>query len=150
MNTPPRRNNTHGPGEGLGPSSEPVSRGVAARVLVVEDNPVNQQVAQLMLEHFGYTVSFASSGDEAIEMVEATQYAAVLMDCRMPGTDGYEATRQIRMHHPDDQLPVIAFTADASDSDRRRCFEAGMNDFLTKPARATDLDEVLSRWIQRT
>jgi CheY-like chemotaxis protein len=118
-------------------------------VLVVEDNPANQQVAQLMLEHLGYEVNVAASGGQAVEMVAANTYAAVLMDCQMPGMDGFEATRQIRLRHPDRTLPVIAFTANVSADDRQRCLEAGMSDFLAKPVRVADLGEMLGRWIDK-
>jgi CheY-like chemotaxis protein len=122
--------------------------GGSLTVLVVDDNPVNQQSALLMVEQLGYAVDVASSGDEAIRMVAATEYAAVLMDCQMPGTDGYQATRQIRLDHSQVRLPIIAFTADVTLANRQRCDEAGMTDFLPKPVLVADLAAMLSRWVQ--
>ncbi|MBC2961848.1 response regulator [Nocardioides deserti] len=118
------------------------------RVLVVEDNPVNQLVATGILESRGYAVDVASDGLEAVERLRGRHgYAAVLMDCRMPRMDGFEATRTHRRSEPSgERVPIIAMTASALEGERERCLAAGMDDFLTKPVDPGDLDAVLHRW----
>ncbi len=116
-------------------------------VLVVEDNHVNQQVAGRMLESMGHRVDIAGNGQEAIEAMATTQYAAVLMDCNMPVMDGYEATRSIRtLEGTQRHTPIIAMTADAMVGDRKRSLDAGMDDYLTKPVTLADLTAALDRW----
>ena len=127
------------------------------RVLVVEDNRVNQTVAVEFLEKFGYRADVAHNGREAIEAVARQPYAAVFMDCQMPELDGFAATRQIREWEsrqqptPDklrgQRIPIIAMTASTTPGDRERCLEAGMDDYLPKPVRAEHLQAVLQRWI---
>ena len=124
------------------------SRGL---ILVVEDNEVNQLVARSMVAKLGYEADVVADGSEAVAATAATEYAAVLMDCHMPVMDGFEATKAIRAR--DDgrrRLPVIAMTAGALDEDRERCLAAGMDDYLTKPVDADNLERVLSRWIPET
>jgi CheY-like chemotaxis protein len=117
------------------------------RVLVVEDNPVNQQVALRTLERMGYAVDLANDGEAGVEAVATGVYALVLMDCRMPGMDGYAATAAIRLRQgAGPRTPVIAMTADATDADRDRCLAAGMDDYVTKPFRYSDLEATLRRW----
>jgi CheY-like chemotaxis protein len=136
------------------------------RVLVVEDNIVNQKVAAKMLEREGYRVDVAANGQEAVEAVAQIPYALVFMDCQMPEMDGYDATRAIREHEASRiqhgvqdekgatmdarggtlRVPVIAMTANAMDGDRERCLEAGMDDYIAKPVRREDLEAVLARW----
>jgi CheY-like chemotaxis protein len=117
-----------------------------ARVLVVEDNAVNQTVVRAMLERLGMTVAVAHHGAEAVAAVEAHDVDLVLMDCQMPVMDGYEATRRIRSAaHPRAQVPIVALTAHALAEDRQRCHEAGMNDYLPKPVTGEALAEVLAR-----
>ena len=133
------------------PPAKPRRRGAppqgALRVLVVEDNPVNQMVAAGMLRSLGHRADVAGSGREAIELTCRIQYDAILMDCRMPEMDGYETTRRIReLAGPAKETPIVAVTANAREEDRRACLDAGMDDFLTKPARREDLQTVLSRW----
>ncbi|MDX1547382.1 MAG: response regulator, partial [Rhodothermales bacterium] len=108
------------------------------RVLVVEDNPINQLVALRLLERLGYPAEAVCSGREALNaLADATpeaRYGIVLMDMQMPEMDGLETTRRIRRHLPDEQQPfIVALTANALDGDRERCLEAGMDDYLTKP-----------------
>ncbi|MCX6594094.1 MAG: ATP-binding protein [Acidobacteria bacterium] len=111
------------------------------RVLLAEDNPVNQKVALGLLRQLGCQVEVASNGVEAVQMVRQNAYSLVLMDCRMPEMDGLEATRQIREFAQ--KLRVVALTANAMPEDRRACFEAGMNGFLAKPIDRQALSEVL-------
>lgn len=118
-----------------------------ADVLVVDDNGVNQRIAVLMLERLGFRADVAADGLEAVEAISGTDYAAVLMDCQMPGMDGYEATREIRRRLGGRRLPIIAMTANALTEDEARCLAAGMDDFLTKPVTLEGLAQVLKRWI---
>lgn len=104
-------------------------------VLLVEDDPVNQEIGILFLEDVGMRVDTANDGLEAIEMVKSGHYGAILMDMQMPRMDGLEATRQIRLLPNGAQTPIIAMTANAFEEDRRRCMAAGMNDFVTKPVK---------------
>ena len=119
-------------------------------VLVVEDNPVNQLVATGFLEHLGFRVDVAADGLEAVGLLTRPhEYAAVLMDCRMPRLDGYDATRQVRAHEPvGRRVPIIAMTASALEGERERCLAAGMDDFLTKPVDAEELERVVREWVR--
>jgi CheY-like chemotaxis protein len=128
-----------------------------ARILVAEDNIVNQRVAMRMLEKLGYPVDVVADGREAVEAVIRMPYAAVLMDGSMPKMDGYEATQAIRQwerHQPtsDPQhlphIPIIALTAHALEGDRQRCLAAGMDDYLPKPVQMETLQIVLQRWLK--
>ncbi|WP_110971946.1 response regulator [Pseudomonas huaxiensis] len=116
-------------------------------VLLVEDNPVNQTVIQAMLRSLGFDVCVAGDGAQAISLIARQPIAAVLMDCRLPIVDGYEATRRIRQMPQGRDLPIIALTANALQGDRERCLEAGMNDYLTKPFKRNDLQQILQRWL---
>lgn len=121
---------------------------VTGRVLVVEDNPVNQLLAVEMLERLGYRVDVVSNGQEAVEAVRQLPFDLVLMDCDMPVMDGFEASRTIRLGEPPDRhLPIVAMTAAAMPGDRDRCLEAGMDDYLSKPVRLADLRQTVARWI---
>ena len=115
------------------------------RVLVAEDNPINQRVALLLLERLGHRADVVGNGVEAVEAVSSRPYDLVLMDVRMPEMDGIEATRRIRAEVPRDRQPrVVALTANATVEDREACRKAGMDDFLSKPVRAPDLVRVLN------
>ncbi|UTW51026.1 PAS-domain containing protein [bacterium SCSIO 12827] len=122
---------------------------VGMRILVVEDNEINQQVAQEILGHAGVVAEIAGNGQVAVEMVSATPYDAVLMDLQMPVMDGYKATRIIRAEPRHKDLPIIAMTAHAMSSERDKCLATGMNDHLTKPIDPNRLYTVLASWNAR-
>jgi two-component system, sensor histidine kinase and response regulator len=137
----------------VGPSGEEATASQAAssvggfRVLVAEDNEVNQLVIETMLAKRGFSVDIAGDGAEALAKLAHGTYAGVFMDCQMPNVDGYEATGRIRaQERGEERLPVIAMTAHAMAGDRERCLAAGMDDYLSKPLRPEALDEVLERW----
>ncbi len=117
------------------------------RVLLVEDNLINQQVAMELMESAGLKVDAASNGKEAIEMLDKCEYACVLMDIQMPVMDGLEATKVIRGNDKYKDLPIIAMTAHAMAGDRERCIEAGMNDHTPKPIDPEKFFKTLRRWL---
>jgi two-component system sensor histidine kinase/response regulator len=119
-----------------------------ARVLLAEDNEINQQVAQEMLEKAGLVVSIANNGEEAVQRVKAEVYDAVLMDIQMPVMGGFEATQEIREDGRFKDLPIIAMTAHAMAGDREKSLAAGMNDHVTKPIDPEELFSALVRWIK--
>jgi two-component system sensor histidine kinase/response regulator len=125
----------------------PRSGGTSApRVLLVEDNAVNQLVASRMLQRLGFTVEFATDGQKAVDMVAANHYDLVFMDCQMPVMDGYQATEQIRRTEPPDRhVVIVAMTANAMQTDRQRCFDSGMDDYLSKPINKSEIVAVLRR-----
>lgn len=123
------------------------AHGEGRNVLLVEDNPVNRTVVEAMLRSLGFTVSVATDGAQAIRSAESLIFEAILMDCRLPLVDGYEATRQIRQLPGCADLPIIALTANALQGDREACLEAGMNDYLAKPFKRVDLQQILQRWV---
>jgi len=121
-----------------------------ARILVVEDNPVNQKVAQGLLKKFGVQVDLAANGREALHSLEQLPFDLVLMDCQMPVMDGYEATRQIRLEEAkvlNKDIPIIAMTANSMQGDKEKCLAAGMDDFISKPVNPSKLQEALKRWL---
>lgn len=120
------------------------------RILVVEDNAINQKVAQAMLEKMGYRSELAENGKEALEALQRKTFALVLMDLQMPVMDGFEATRHIREgkgNTANSRIPVIAMTANATREDRQRCIESGMDDYLSKPVQRQVLQDMLDRWL---
>ncbi|MHA3737486.1 response regulator [Pseudomonas sp. Eth.TT006] len=128
--------------------SLPVRR--RGKVLLVEDNPVNQLVAKGMLGKLGCDVVVAAHGAEALDQLEHDEFDLVLMDCNMPVMDGYEASRQIRQSGRWPQLPIVALTANAMSEERERCRAAGMSDYLAKPFRREELAAVLDQWMPST
>lgn len=129
---------------------EPALASIAGlRVLVVEDNVVNASLVRLLLERDGCVVSDAASGVQALEMMRAQTWDVVLMDCQMPEMDGYAATRywrHLELSERRPRLPILALTAHAMAEDRKRCLDAGMDDYLTKPVKLDALRAVLSRY----
>lgn len=123
---------------------------IKARVLLVEDNAVNQLVAKGMLGKLGCEVTVAAHGAEALDYLERNAVDLVLMDCNMPIMDGYEASRRIRQSGRWPELPIIALTANALPDERERCQAAGMNDYLAKPFRREDLASLLNNWLNLT
>ncbi|MGI9335648.1 MAG: cache domain-containing protein, partial [Gammaproteobacteria bacterium] len=121
-----------------------------ARVLVAEDNPVNQELVLEMLGALGCQVTLAEHGGKALEALNRESFDVVLMDCQMPEMDGYEATAEIRRqeaeHDDDTRVPIVALTANAMRGDREKCGTAGMDDYLAKPFNSAQLADVLARW----
>jgi two-component system sensor histidine kinase/response regulator len=129
----------------------PDSGAIQPSVLVVEDNPTNQQVVNAVLRSLGVQVTLASNGQEAVELVKNCDFDLVLMDCQMPVMDGFQATTAIRRLPlgRGERLPIAAVTANALQGDKQRCLEAGMNDFLPKPFKMAQLQALLARWLPR-
>ena len=124
------------------------NRAGGVRVLLAEDNVANQDVGVGLLESAGCRVDVATDGRGALELADAGRYDLILMDCRMPGIDGYAATRTLRAGDgPNASTPIVALTASAMKGDRERCLAAGMDDYLAKPVRRNDLNTLLARWI---
>jgi CheY-like chemotaxis protein len=119
------------------------------KVLVVEDNLVNQRVAQAMLERLGVAVTLASNGVEALSAIRREDFDLIFMDCQMPEMDGITATQAIRAAEtPETRVPIVALTANAHDGDRDVCLAAGMDDYLPKPIRREALAEKLTGWLK--
>ncbi len=146
------------PGQEM-PHAHPASEGskdleaalAGRRVLVVEDNPVNQRVALRILERYGVAAKLVDNGQDAVEAALSAEFEIVLMDVQMPGMDGYEATGRIRRGEAQSgrRVPIVAMTANATPQDRGRCLAAGMDDYLPKPVRPATLAETLARWLAR-
>jgi two-component system, sensor histidine kinase and response regulator len=119
-----------------------------ARVLVVEDNAVNQKLAVWMLEKLGCAVDVAGDGRAGVEMAMQQSYAAIFMDCQMPEMDGFEASREIRRREGSGaRRAIVAMTANAMRGDREKCLDAGMDDYISKPISKKDLQEALRRHV---
>ncbi|MEO8804693.1 MAG: response regulator [Burkholderiaceae bacterium] len=119
-----------------------------AHVLLVEDNPINQELARELLGRAQIVVKVAENGREAIDMLSRERFDAVLMDCQMPVMDGYAATRELRQHAQWRDLPVIAMTANAMVGDREKVLAAGMNDHIAKPINRAEMFATLARWVR--
>ncbi len=130
---------------------KPFERGGASRgrVLLAEDNRVNQDVATAMLRSLGFETEIANDGEEALVLAASRRFDVVLMDCQMPNLDGFQATAAIRRRDASGarRVPVIALTANAMEGDRERCLAAGMDDYLPKPYSRAQLEQVLARWL---
>ena len=133
-----------------GAAAAPKASLAGARILVVEDERVNQLVAKGVLEAAGALVTIASNGREALELLRPDAFDAVLMDLQMPDMDGIETTRRVRQDAALAALPIIAMTASAMAGDRERLIEAGMNDYLTKPVRVAAVYSTMEKWLKRT
>jgi two-component system sensor histidine kinase/response regulator len=121
---------------------------LSGHVLVVEDNVVNQRLARRLVEKLGCQVDVASNGSEAVAALGRRSYELVLMDCQMPEMDGFEATRKIRCNEQSRRrTPIVAMTASAMGGDRERCIEAGMDDYITKPLKFTEISATIEHWI---
>ena len=119
------------------------------RILLTEDDPINQEVASVMLESMGYEVVIANNGADAVDaMLQDNNFDLILMDCQMPVMDGFNATRTMRKN--DVSTPIVALTANATEDDKDLCLEAGMDDFLTKPIYQTDLSRVVQQWVSNS
>ncbi len=116
------------------------------RLLLAEDNPVNQKLALNVLKKMGYAASVAENGLEVLKKLEEQDFDIILMDIQMPEMDGLEATRQIRTLYPERPVKIIAMTANAMDGDREKCIDSGMDDYLSKPFKLTDVQELLIRY----
>ena len=124
---------------------EEVDEPSAGKILLAEDNPTTQRLIQIILETMGYDVTLVDNGRVAIERLSAEPFDMVLMDCQMPGMDGYEATKQLR--DAGCQLPIIALTAHARQEDAELCRAAGMDDYLSKPFKQQHLIDMLGKWL---
>jgi two-component system, sensor histidine kinase and response regulator len=119
----------------------------SVRVLVAEDNAVNQLLVRRMFEKLGIRIDLAANGREAVQMATEFEYDIIFMDCSMPELDGYEATAILREQERSRRIPIVAITANAMSEDRARCLAAGMDDHLTKPVRIEDIRIALERWV---
>ncbi|MCK6423414.1 MAG: response regulator, partial [Aquabacterium sp.] len=117
------------------------------RVLLVDDEPINREIAQALLEDAGLTPDIARDGVEASHLARLQNYDLILMDMQMPRMDGIEACRQIRQHSGNTRVRIVAMTANAFADDKARCLAAGMNDFLVKPIKPQDFYAQLLRWL---
>ncbi|MDP3544011.1 MAG: ATP-binding protein [Elusimicrobiota bacterium] len=135
------------PGDRRQPRSSPEHRRDRQRVLIVEDNAINRRLLLMQIEKLGRQADVAADGEAAVEAAARGDYGLILMDCQMPGIDGYEATRLLREAEGEKRrVPVVALTANAGETDRARCLAAGMDEYLAKPATLDDLSRVLDRW----
>jgi CheY-like chemotaxis protein len=119
------------------------------RLLLAEDNYINQRMMLHALEKYGCQVQVAQNGREALELAQKHKYDAILMDCQMPEMDGYRATTEIRRAERERRTPIIALTAHALPGDREKCIASGMDDFLPKPVEFEQLVRTLQQWTGR-
>ena len=123
------------------------SRDLSGNILLVEDNATNQLVAKSMLEKLGVTLEIAENGEQALEKMLDSEYDLVLMDCLMPILDGYEATKVWRNKEAGKRIPIVALTANAQQEDKKKCMDAGMDDYLAKPINLQGLEAMLRKWL---
>jgi CheY-like chemotaxis protein len=125
--------------------------GPGTRILIAEDNIVNQMLVKRMVEKLGHKVEVMANGCETLDALSLIEYDLILMDCQMPVMDGYQATREIRKRETEGtHLPIVAMTANTWDDEKERCLAAGMDDYITKPIRMEALIKVIQRWIGST
>jgi two-component system sensor histidine kinase/response regulator len=134
----------HGLHDSLVDASDPAKQ--MGRILVVDDNVVNQRLARRLVERLGYAVDLAGNGEEALAALARRSYTLILMDCQMPVMDGYEATRRIRERESSHRTPIVALTASAMRRDQDECFKAGMDDYIPKPIKIATLASAVKRW----
>jgi CheY-like chemotaxis protein len=120
---------------------------LSGRVLIVEDDVLNQHLIRRMLEKHGLQSTMADTGESAVELAVRETWGVVLMDCQLPDIDGFEATRRIRARLNGRPLPIVALTASVTPEDRADCAAAGMDDFLAKPVRRAELHACLKKWL---
>lgn len=128
----------------------PVTPRETIRLLLAEDDPVNQEITRGIMWVLGYSLDVVNNGHEALQALTESDYSLVLMDCQMPGTDGFEATAIIRdplSQVKNHEVPVIALTGNTFKGDREKCFDAGMNDYLAKPYAKESLAAILAKWL---
>jgi signal transduction histidine kinase/DNA-binding response OmpR family regulator/HPt (histidine-containing phosphotransfer) domain-containing protein len=130
-----------------GESESAIAKLRGARVLLVEDNEINQELAMELLSSNGILVEVANNGREALDILQKNKFDGVLMDCQMPVMDGYEATRRLRAQERFKDLPVLAMTANAMAGDRDKVLEAGMNDHIAKPINVREMFAIMAKWI---
>ncbi|MCB0320998.1 MAG: response regulator, partial [Bdellovibrionales bacterium] len=136
----------HGDGSIPGESPQDTPEN-SLRILVVEDNLVNQRLAEIMLTKLGHSSVIAGDGRQALQQIQEGSFDLILMDCRMPVLDGYDTTREIRKNSGDvGKIPIIAMTANAMEGDSEQCFAAGMDDYLTKPINKRSLGAMLQKY----
>jgi two-component system sensor histidine kinase/response regulator len=147
---PPTDRPTSGPAPVAHPDPRPAPGDhTIGRILVVEDNSLNQLVAEGIVSRLGYQVNIVANGQQALAALGSTSYAAVLMDCHMPIMDGFDATREIRRRQDQNRtIPIIAMTAAAMEEDRERCLAAGMDDYVSKPIDLQTVGELLRKWVR--
>jgi CheY-like chemotaxis protein len=117
------------------------------KILVVEDDPVNQRVITMMLQRLGVDCTIVGDGHAGLAAVEKNQWDLIFMDCQLPGIDGFETTRRIRQMLGNRSLPIVALTANVRPEDRDACLASGMDDFIAKPVKVVNLHTCLTRWL---
>lgn len=115
------------------------------KILVVEDNDINGELLQEILERYSYTSDLADNGKSAIALLEKNKYDLIFMDLQMPLLDGFEATIEIRKRN--NPIPIIALTANIMEPDKKRCFEVGMNDYISKPFEFPEIEAILNKYL---
>ncbi len=116
------------------------------KILVADDNEVNRKMLEIVLKKNGYECNTASNGKEVLEIAEREEISLIFMDCQMPEMNGYQATFELRRRG--ETMPIIAVTGNSDDEDREAAIKAGMNDYLIKPYKKEDIEQILKRWLK--